>query len=195
MIEYRANIAAAFERATADDLAQGLEWYGLAADIANDLARGYGHDTETVAGVIAALSPMMTWRTNIGSARALIDRHAHSLPYPDAGYGLQRNVAKAWAILEGADPLDVLGGLKVRAFYANILGDPLAVTVDRWAVRIAYGDPAHPGTVTAREYHVIADAFRDAAAQLGITARDLQAATWVYFRRVHGRAGADPMGV
>lgn len=186
------NIVAAFNAATADDLAQGLEWYGLAREIADGLTTGTGLTTNQVAGVIAALSPMASWRSNIVNARRLIDHWNRGHSYPTSGFGLQRNVAKAWAILNGALPLETLNGPKVRAFYSNIVGDPDAVTVDRWAARIARNDATDPGLVTAREYREIAAAFVEAAARCDVSPRDLQAATWVYFRRIHGRASDNP---
>jgi hypothetical protein len=190
---YTVNVVETFRAATADDLAQGLEWYGRAREIADGLATGTELTTEQCAGVIAALSPMVSWRSNIVNARRLIARYLADEGEPTAGYGLKRNVAKAWRILQGcAEPLDVLSGPKVRAFYSNIIGDPDAVTVDRWAARLAPNDPADVGTVTAREYREISAAFVDAAARLDVTPRDLQAATWVYFRRVHGRESDNP---
>lgn len=192
-MNYTENILLAYDASSADDLAQGLQWYGLAYELAAGLA-GSDYDHETCAGVIAAMSPMMNWASNIRVARALVERHRDELPMPTAGFGLGRNVAKAWRILEGEDPTEVLSGLKVRAFYANILGDPDAVTVDRWAARIARNDYTDKGLVTTREYREIADAYREAAAMRGISARDLQAAVWTYARRLHGEPHNDPQG-
>jgi len=189
---HTANILAAYDAATAADQAQGLAWYGLAQEFAQTLSLDSSLSVEQCAGVIAAMSPMMSWRSNLDVARRLITHYQHTGLLPDAGYGLRRNVAKAWAILDGAPPLEVLSGPKVRAFYRNIMGDPSAVTVDRWAVRIALADPTHPGTVTAKGYGVIAEAYRDAADLLEVSARDLQAATWTYYRRVHGATHNDP---
>ena len=184
------NIVRTWETATAADHVRGVEWYGIAAELAAELH----HCPETAAGVIAAMSPMMSWRSNVDVARRIIAAHDAGADCPASGYGLTRNVRKAWAILDGADPLDVLSGRKVRAFYANIIGDPDAVTVDRWAVRIALGDPEHPGTVGDRDHYAIESAYREAAGRIGIAPRDLQAATWVAFRRQHGAAHHDPEG-
>ena len=186
-----ANIAACWHAADPRDLEQGLAWYDLAACTADRIGAGR-YSREQVAGVIAALSPMNGWRQNIAAAERLIERHASGMRAPTKGYGLKGNVRKAWAILRGADPLDVLSGPKVRAFYRNIIGDPDAVTVDRWAMRIALADPAHPGTCTARQSREVAEAYRSAASELGIAPRALQAATWVYFRRLHGFPHNDP---
>lgn len=183
MTSYDANIEAAWKQSTPSDLAEGLDWYRRA----RAEGRALGRTVSQGVGVIAALSPMTAWDTNIDQAKSLAQAHAQGLPMPTSGYGFKRNTAKAWAILEGARPLDTLGGDKVRSFYRNMMGCTHSVTVDRWAVRIALGDPSHSGQVPSGEYDAMADAFRRVADKLGITARDLQAATWIWIRREHGR--------
>lgn len=193
---YRDNILAAWREATAEDLAQGLEWYNIAAELAASLATDSRYTERQCAGVIAALSPMMSWPANVTAARKLIEHHTASAlvghPHhgaPASGFGLGLNVVKAWRILNGADPADVLTSPKVGAFFANIMGDPDAVTVDRWAMRVALGDPNHPGTVRGkRQYADVANAYRDAASTAGVTAREIQAAVWVWIRRTTARA-------
>lgn len=183
MNKYTDNIRAAWNASTAADLAEGLDWYKRA----RGEGRKLGRTLHQGVGVIAALSPMQAWDTNIVLANKLAAAHDAGEPMPTHGYGFKRNTAKAWAILEGARPLDVLGGDKVRSFYRNMLGCEHSVTVDRWAVRIALGDPRDEGKVPSGEYDAMAQAFRDVAAELGITAQQLQAATWVWIRREHGR--------
>lgn len=187
-MSYDANIRAAWDAATPDDLAKGLAWYANA----RREGRSLGVTLHRGVGVIAALSPLQGWDTNIKLAHNLAAVHAAGMPCPDSGYGFKRNTQKAWAILNGAKPLDILSGPKVRSFYRNILGCADSVTVDRWAVRIALGDPKADGLVPSGQYDEMADAFRRVASELGITARDLQAATWVWIRRVHARSNRDP---
>lgn len=182
-MDYDANIEAAWNAATEDDLAEGLEWYRRA----RSEGRALGVTLHRGVGVIAALSPMQAWDVNIELANRLAAVHAAGDPMPTEGYGFKRNTEKAWRILNGERPLDVLGGDKVRSFYRNILGCEHSVTVDRWAVRIALGDPKHDGTVPSGQYEPMADAFRRVAAKLGVSAHHLQAATWVWIRREHGR--------
>lgn len=182
-MNYENNILAAWNAATDADLAEGLEWYRKA----RGEGRKIGRTLHCGVGVIAALSPMQAWDTNIELARKLAATHAAGEPMPTKGYGFKRNTEKAWRILDGEAPLTVLGGDKVRSFYRNILGCEHSVTVDRWAVRIALGDPQHDGKVPAGQYEPMAQAFRNVAERLGIGANVLQAATWVWIRREHGR--------
>jgi hypothetical protein len=124
---YADNIVDQWNAASAADLATGLDWY----ERARTFARSLGLADETGAGVVAALSPMNGWSANMTLARGLTERYLAGEAMPTSGFGLRGNVLKAWRILDGQDPLDVLRGQKVTAFYANIMGDPNAVTVER----------------------------------------------------------------
>lgn len=175
------NIVRVFEDATAEQRDAGMSWYhdahGAAASLDPDNPR-------RAAGVIAALSPQMWWARNLEmAARAYADGEASGT--------LGRSVAQANAILAGADPLDVLRGPKVRAFFALIADpdDPDNVVIDRHAVDIAVGrrqsvrERDHAFPLARRNRYVrFADAYRAAARLLGVTAAQVQAVTWVAWR-------------
>lgn len=91
------------------------------------------------------------------------------------------SLAKARAIQQGAQPLRVLGGPKVRAFYRALLGDRDAAVVDVWVARAAGTDPQ----LTPARYARVEAALRDAAAQARTAVADFQATVWVVTR---GRA-------
>ena len=172
------NITAVFDRATQDEVEDGLFWYPRAHQIAREIAP----TVEAGAGVIAALSPMMTWDRNIMLAREAFATGV-------AQGGLSKNVAKAQAIIDGADPLDVLGGDKVRTFYGNIVnpwGD--GVTIDRHAYDIAVGKRhgnTRPG-IGKKVYREFSTAYIQAALGLGVFPVELQAITWTVWRREIG---------
>lgn len=174
----------AYDSASAADLAAGLDWYNRAEREATALAAGTRLSPAQAAGVIAALSPRVQWRPNLDGAAAIIAAAARGDSEPPIVAGLPDNRAKAWKIASGADPNVILGGPKVRAFFANITGDHDAVTVDVWAARAAEGcrDDRAP---TGKRYARIADAYRAAAVKRGVSPRECQAAVWVYIR---GRA-------
>lgn len=161
-------------------LTAARDWYRLAGSTAGRLGRRYGVSKSTAAGVIAALSPLQTWKGNVGAAeRILSARASGAASAPKVGLG--RNVAKAWRIAQGERPLSVLSGPKVRRFYRNIMGDLSAVTVDRWAARACGVPDTYPST-DAR-YRACEDAYRRAAALLGgIEPAELQAIVWVAIR-------------
>ena len=182
-----ANILTTWSRASADDLTNGAEWYAYAHLYAHSLDR---KRYKRAAGVIAALSPQTSWNENVKLAT-----RAYSYSGPSGQ--TRANVDKVHAILKGHAPLDVLGGNKVRAFYACIV-DPHAsteVVVDRHALSIAVGaewiaENDHrwaKGWIQVLErkgaYEAIAEAYRAAAERLGVQPHQVQAITWLTCRQ------------
>lgn len=188
------NIVNMFWSATDEDMAAGLAWYAMAHSIAAELDPD---DVRIGAGVIAALSPQLGWSENVRLARkAFADDRA-------SGH-TGSNVNKANRILwHYMDPLDVLGGQKVRAFYTAIVEPEhtTAVVIDRHAFDIAVGRVTDGATrgVLARVgvYELFADAYREAArritSELGdyygrraVSPSAVQAVTWLAWRRQKG---------
>lgn len=179
-----ANVLSVYNNATADEIREGLSWYLDAHNFACILDSEIHDQPFRAAGVIAALSPMMGWESNKKQAAIAIERGNAN------GLGLAKNCAKADRILNGADPLDVLGGNKVRAFYATIL-DPHAMVIpviDRHAFDIAVGmvtDEKARGTLSRKgEYDRFGEVYIDAANVAGISSSQMQAITWVSWRNV-----------
>lgn len=165
------NVLEVFNRATNDDHMAGMTWYSSAHMIARESG-----DVLKGAGVIAALSPRMPWHRNVTLARMAFDA-------PLTGGALKRSIAAANAIMhENVPVLDILGGLKTRAFFDNIV-HPLTsneVTVDTHAIKIAGIDRDSVGKGL---YNEIADAYRAAANIAQISPLEMQAVTWITFRR------------
>lgn len=175
------NIRATYDAATPLDVLQGRTWYDAARAAAVALDP---HNVERAAGILAALSPQQTWQGNLAAAAAIYAGEAPT-------FATGPNIAKARAIHDGGEPLDVLGGPKVRAFYANIVGDPNVVTIDRHAVDAARGRRGAYATHNTSSVHVHAafvEAYRRVAAEVGETPANLQAIVWVTWRRQHDTA-------
>lgn len=180
-----ANIVKAWRLSSEADRRAGADWYREARRIAFELADG---NLEMGAGVIAALSPRLQWTTNV---RAAYDTFGHG----NARGGFGANKRKANAILSGAHPLDILGGKKVRAFYECIVtgGETDNVCIDMHAYNIAVNAVTDDGG--ARElarpggYERIQRLYVRAAERLSrelgrhVTPAEVQATTWVYWRR------------
>ncbi|HEX6685527.1 MAG TPA: hypothetical protein VF062_22320 [Candidatus Limnocylindrales bacterium] len=189
------RITRAYRQATPQDRATGLGWYAEAARVASVIDPV---NPDRAAGVIAALSPRCQWSTNVVFAERVIAAADAGRPCPDVSTTDNRRTA--WMIATGTAPLDALGtvshtgrvvsGHKVRSFYANITGDTDAVTVDMWAWAVAAGQwrtyrgqrIPQDAVMTGKTYATIADAYRRAAAILGVTPRECQAAVWVAAR-------------
>lgn len=180
------NVLAVYRNATAENVRAGLSWYLDAHNFARilDPARPWA-----AAGIIAALSPMNGWDNNKNKAAQLYRQNGDG-----DNVGLKRNVAKAIRIYSGDNPLDVLGGDKVRAFYATIL-DPngdIDPVIDRHAFDIAVGevtDEKRRGILSRKGvYAEFAAVYREAARIAGIGSAQMQAITWVAWREAKGIA-------
>lgn len=180
-----ANLLTAYDNASASDANDGAAWYAEAQAFAAALAAGTSLTLSHAAGIVAALSPRTQWGVNMQGASAIVNAALDGLPEPIVG-GLGANRSKAWRIANGENPVDVLGGQKVRAFFANIMGDVDAVTIDVWAARAALGEYNNK-TIPAGQYAAIADAYRLAADARGVSPMVMQATVWVYIRRTGGR--------
>jgi len=172
------------------DLLAGKAWYLDAHAVAASIAAETGLTVRQCAGIIAALSPRCQWGANKSAAIKVARAAVAGEPLPSGIAGLPSNHVKAWRIAHGEDPLDVLGGPKVRAFFANIMGDEETVTVDAWAARAAEGRWIEQAPAR-RRYDLLAESYRRAARKRGLTPRECQAAVWTAFRRAHARALTD----
>lgn len=186
------NVESVWRRCTPADIESGSRWYGGAEIIVQGIAAASGDTNETVAAVVAQLSPRTTWDRNVMGAWTLCLTGAQASGIMTANYG--RAVSTLDAGRAGQDPIATIKGPKTNSFARNILGDRTAVTVDAWACRIALdpdwrrGDSGDVERMLGRAgtYDAVANAYRVVAARLGIDATTLQASTWIRAR--NGRA-------
>lgn len=190
MTPTKENVLDMYSRASFYAWSTGMGWY----EVANDTAKSMDKRFHRSAGVIAALSPMNEWENNVAKARALyaIDGQVVPIKGQPNGFGLGDNVRKAVRIMRGEDALDVLGGPKVRSFYLTIV-DPMADTdpvIDRHAFDIAIGMRTKPEVKSILSRKGVYDSFvrvyREAALDLNLTPRQVQAITWTAFKEIHG---------
>lgn len=182
------NVIRVYLLATEEMYAAGMSWYADANTFARTLDPARFH---RAAGVIAALSPMNGWQNNKNKAALLYAQNGGG-----EGVGLKSNVLKAQRIYAGEDAYDVLGGDKVRAFFSTIV-DPYnsdsTPVIDRHAFDIAVGrvtDDKTRGILSRKgEYERFADVYREAAALAGIGSPQMQAVTWMEWRRGKGIEG------
>lgn len=187
------NILNVYRAATAQDIIDGTEWYEKARRLATHLdpsnpARG--------AAAIALISPMTPWGRNVWLASEAYRMHAAGEDVATLLPTLKSNARKVARVLNGEDPANVVGGLKVTAFWLTI-ADPTnshAVVVDRHAYDIAVGQVTNDeirgkGIGTPKRYAVIAECYFEAAAILSkesghiVLPSTVQAVTWTAWRR------------
>jgi len=187
--EMRENILAVYKSASAEQIAQGMEWYSVANSTANAFAQQSGYSLDQCAAVIAAVSPNNGWGANKRLAGKVIDAKGTKRD----GY-FKANLDKANRILAGEAIEEVLTSQKVGAFYAGIATNGMTdvVCVDRHAYCIAINDRSVTNSVslTPKRFNLVADAYREAAELIGITGAQVQAITWVVWRQRYWAEGA-----
>jgi hypothetical protein len=176
-----ARILSHYHAARPETVAAGTHWYDSARVLAETFAARYGTTTEVAACVIAAHSMNASWSINVRRAEA-------QLAGSPAGLGAAISMAAA-AIANPTNPFDYIVGAKLNPFARNVAGDEQHVATDRWAQRAGFGtaDDKVCGRLVARKgvRDSLIDAYRKAAAEIGVTPAVMQAVVWVHVR---GRA-------
>jgi hypothetical protein len=188
------NILKVFRLATDGEVHHGTTWYGVAQYEATNIAYAHGLPIRIVVGVIAALSPNNKWERNVSNAAEMIAvflRGGTVEMCKPSTYLTMRD--KAWSILEqmpadDAAVIKVLNGQKIISFFRNIMGHDTC-TVDGHAFNIANGKRiglTEPEVnITKGQYKELQDAYKRAGKLVGLKAFEIQAITWVVWKRIH----------
>jgi hypothetical protein len=178
--EVTARIIDYWDRATERNREDGAQWYLIQQQAIDDMAADAGLSSETVAAVVAHLSPRIHWSRNLVSAEILLKG---SKP-PGI---MSRSLLGAKSALDSDDPVSTLKGPKTHSFALNLLGDSDAVTIDVWALRVALGSKADELVLNrVGVYDAISHCYRDAARMAGVSPSTMQATVWIVAR--NGRA-------
>jgi len=136
-------------------------------------------------GLIASLSPLKRWNCNktlaLQASKGNIKGHAKqflnkaTLIYNSNG---SENQIKS-----------ILNGNKITAFYENIkyYKNNNTITIDRHALSIAVGcwiNESEYNCITDKQYSFFKDCYLYTSKELAITGLELQAITWVTFRKI-----------
>jgi hypothetical protein len=174
-----ANILASYGRTEGTWMRPaGETWYPAAREWTKEILRltGSDMDLDRATSIVAQLSENTSWPMNMQR----FIQYASGQKVGATG----SNLGRVKAIAEADDPLSAVRGPKINNFVRSILGRfHDAVAVDRWAARIALGtgdkELAQKILGRAGAYESMADAYRTAAGQVGISPSELQAVTWV----------------
>ena len=169
------------------------QWYDIAQEDAKQIAIEFDMAVFEVAGVIAAISPNLEWERNKANAYTLIKAYL-------GGDGIDsfkisaynQNKDKAWRIMQEKPDYEgmkrILNGKKIVPFYSNIMGEDV-ITIDGHARNIYYNERV--GLTDARTHvgvkenrHLVAE-YAKVAKELGLLGRELQAITWVAWKKKH----------
>lgn len=188
------NIIAIYKLANPSEIKHGMTWYLNALTDCKKIAEQLKLPTHIVVGVVSALSPNNQWERNILNAhdlcKAFIDGQDMDSLKVSTYHAMKR---KAWHILENMPTYDetivILNGKKIVSFFRNIMGDETDITIDGHARNIYYNDRqglTTPNTsIRKLEYIDIQKAYKRASKKLGLKAYELQAITWVTWKRIH----------
>lgn len=195
MNKYVKNILSVFSQATEEEIVQGIGWYYDAKRQAQEIADEFELPLPIVVGVIAALSPTNKWERNLVDARAMCQTFIDGGYVEDCTpctYKAMRD--KAWSILVQGDKSDrailsLLKGPKISDFYSCIMGKDVCV-IDGHAWCIANGDRRTLQEVPfigAKIRKQLQKAYYDAGKVDGnsLTAYQIQAITWLVWKRLH----------
>ncbi len=202
------EIVAKFTLATSQEVQLGCDWYRSALNIAGRIADRYHLPIETVAGVIAALSPNNRWERNIIDAEAIIKCWSAGgtdediLAVKVCTYTKMQE--KALAILTRYEKRDgtrqsiteILNGPKIIEFF-NCITNPLLndVCIDGHAYSVWFGQRLTMKQVPnigkklrqqIKTDYVDATAFINEELCECFTPADIQAITWVTHKRIYG---------
>jgi len=192
------SITAVYNLASQTDKNLGLNWYARALTFAVQLSDLYDIETTTIVGVIAALSPRNRWERNMQDAESMVKVAANGGDYDDlvqlkvCTFGTGKDKAArilSESITERDELLALLKGPKLCEFFNCILGDCDDVCIDGHAYSIWVGDRitlANVPSIGVKLRRTIKADYQQAAKDLSLKPHELQAITWVCWKRLHG---------
>lgn len=189
------NIKKALRYANKQGLtARSKNWYTEANLFAQELSTKYRISLDKICGIIAGLSPAISWEQNKKDAEILAllyDLNLHNEALEHHRFSTYaRNVLKCIDILNrDAEVIQAFSnkkcGFKTRYFYLNILKptEQTGVTIDRHAVAIAEGrNYSEAKGLTPKQYNDYACQYIKIARENDLLAHELQAITWVAYK-------------
>lgn len=199
------NILKVYNVATDTEKAEGLSWYADARKVCARLAKKYKQPLEVVCYVTAALSPNNKWQRNLIDTEKVLALHvsgelhkkvtAYQCGDIEALRGIAStytvNLIKAYSIIETRDFSYLGKGLKTHNFAKNIFlvkkDDNVTIDFHAFSIATDFRHTVKSIKSTAfrpKQYHEIANAYREAGKLVGIQPKQMQAITWVAWRRV-----------
>jgi hypothetical protein len=161
-------------------------WYFDIHDYCKTLSDFYNIPLIKVTGILSALSPNNTVRSNVISLEKFLRTNGNCKVTT-----FNQQKIKALTILKSSDNISIdevkkiLGtkkdsGLKTKAFFDNIYRPHTSqeVTIDLWMIRWAKIE----GSLTPKKYRGTAQKVKDLAHEIGILPHQLQAKIWVDIR-------------
>jgi hypothetical protein len=191
------TILGVYHLSTISERDHGAKWYPQAFESISAIAGAYYLSARTVAGVVAALSPRNKWTRNLIDAEQLIRIYKAAGLEEASQYKVctfNGNKSKALQILD-QDPTDpqrirdILNGPKLCEFFDCITGNVDEVCIDGHAYSVWAGDRITLDkipSIGAKLRAKIKSDYTEAARIVKISPSQIQATTWLTWRRLHG---------
>ena len=167
---------------------QGASAYQSYREVIEPVCERFGFSLVQGCGVFSAISPNNDEEGCRSGLQTLMSAYRSNLSENQIGVRTYHpNRAKAWRILAGEEPLEVLGGPKTRSFFRALTGDDTAVVVDGHIFAVWIGqritlDEAKMNEVT---YRRIEGDIRSLAPIAHVSPSCFQAVTWFSWRHRH----------
>ena len=190
-------ITGVFNLASQTDIAAGLSWYRDANTFADNLSDEYNVSRLKVHGVIASLSPRNRWERNMQDAESMVKVYSAGGTFDDlvqlkvCTFGANKIKAARILTLNCASDTEIkeiLKGPKMIEFY-HCIQELADVCIDGHAYSVWVGDRitlANVPSIGVKLRKTIKADYKLAAEHLGLNPYELQAITWVCWRRIHG---------
>ena len=186
------NILSSWNQTSEEDR---KDWYKEARQFCTKLGTETHTCTIAVCGVLAALSPIKTWKENkkitedfirdgkCGHFKSLQDKAKRIVEYSHST-AYESNTEKE----NSSNIISILNGNKIRSFFVNIAfpQEYNEVTIDRHALSVALGykvkDDDMRG-ITDNQYNFFVECYKTASNKVGVSPLIMQSATWVWYRK------------
>ena len=192
------NILSIYDMATPEEISAGVVWYATALAECRRISIDNDVPLNTVVGVTASLSPNNKWTRNIVNARDMVEAHVNGDSIESFKVSTYTKMKeKAWSILEcgtvsDVEIIEILKGQKIISFFENIMGYD-GCTIDGHARNISYNERIGlTGSlyIGKKEYKTLQEEYVEAAGMRSTNGRklkafEMQAVTWVAWRRIH----------
>lgn len=182
-----------YKQSTITEIKEGVKWYTDANNYCKELAQRFNISIQQAAGLIATFSPQAGW----------VENKRYAVTYllnPSIQFRTLVQQIKANKIATLKSETDIYYALstrgkafKTKAFYINILHPdiPMGVTIDRHAIAICLQKPNNVfalgieySQLTEIQYKFFEQCYFKAAKILNVLPHELQAITWVTYRRL-----------
>ena len=177
-----------FNLASECEVEQGMQWYSEARQFSRDMANLANRSREQVAQLISLFSPKKEWTQNMREVQAFILEEIYGIPYDKGYFMTKRSMSEARDILH-TDYRIPFKRTKTYSFADNIADrDSKEITIDRHAIKVAYGtESSKEILITDKRYRQAREAYAIVAEQHGLKGYELQAITWLTYKRIVNR--------